>query len=133
MDDGAKLLLNKRPAVPGETLAPGQQERIGNMVYDVYYWNPTKSQLSENPQLRTVTGLSGGGTFHAIMPEGGTVLSAESGAHTVKINVHELPATASEINFLARLMIEQVAGNPASRTPAVSGSSTGASKAASAP
>ena len=61
------------------------------------------------------------------------MLSAESGAHTVKINVHELPATASEINFLARLMIEQVAGNPASTTPAVSGSSTGASKATSAP
>jgi hypothetical protein len=64
MDDGAKLLLNKRPAVPGETLAPGQQERIGNMVYDVYYWNPTKSQLSKNPQLRTVTNLSGRGTCH---------------------------------------------------------------------
>jgi hypothetical protein len=61
------------------------------------------------------------------------VLSAESGAHTVKINIHEPPATASEINFLARLMIEQVAGNPASTTPAVSGSSTGASKATSAP
>jgi hypothetical protein len=108
MVDGTKLLLNKRAAVPGETLAPGQ-ERIGNMVFDVYYWKPTRAQLKANPGLRTVTGLSGGATLHAIMPEGGTVLSTESGDYTVPVKVENLPATASEINFLARMMMESIA------------------------
>ncbi len=134
MESGTKLLLNKRPAVPGETLAPGQ-ERIGNLVYDVYYWKPTMDQLSKMPQLRTVTGLSGAGTLHAIMPEGGTVLSADSGDHTVPVKVETLPATASEINFLSRLMIEQIAPVQADTAPSPPGAAptAGASNAASAP
>ena len=100
------------------------------MVYDVYYWNPTRAQRTANPKLRRVTGLSGAGTLHTIMPEGGTVLSAESGEHTVPIKVQELPATASEINYLARLMIEQIAPPQTGATPApVEGSSAGASSA----
>jgi hypothetical protein len=108
IDDGTRLLLNKRPAAPGERPGPGLQERIGDMIYDVYYWNPTPKQRTRNPELHTVTGLSGGSTLHAIMPEGGAVLSAQSGAHTVPVTSAELPATASTINYLTRLIIERI-------------------------
>ena len=112
MEDGTELLLNKRPALPGETPGPGQKH-IGKMIYDVYYWKPA------SPQPRSVTGLSGAGALHAIMPEGGTILSRESGDNTVPITIQELPATASEINYLARLMIEQVVKSQASSTPSL--------------
>jgi hypothetical protein len=115
--DGTKLLLNKRPIVPGETLRPGQ-ERIGNMVYDVYYWNPTPEQLSATPNLRAVIGLSGAGTLHAIIPEGASVLTVESGEHTVPVKIQDLPATASEINYLTRLMMEHLSPQTPALSPA---------------
>ena len=119
MADGTKLLLNKRPTIPGETLQPGQ-ERIGNMIYEVYYWKPTRAQQSADPNLRTVTGLSGAGTLHAVIPEGASVLSIDSGDHTVPVKVQDTPATASEINYLTRLMMEHL-GVQVTPAPEVAG------------
>jgi hypothetical protein len=122
--DGTKLLLNRRPAVPGETLLPGQ-EKIGGMVYDVYYWNPTSRQQSISPNLRKVTGLSGAGTLHAVIPEGASVLSVASGDRTAPVKVTDLPATASEIDYMTRLMMEHLSP-PATPAPQTTAAAAGA-------
>jgi Domain of unknown function (DUF4157) len=116
-EDGTKLLINKKPFVSGEPLGPGQ-EHIGKFVYDVYYWNPTEAQLKANPNLRTVIGLSGNYGLHVVMPEGAEILSADSGERTVPVKITELPATASEIDYLTRVMMEDLALTKTAPAPA---------------
>lgn len=111
MEDGARLLLNKRAYLQGETLPPGQA-RIGNSGFDVYYWNPIAAQLKATPNLRTVRNLSGGGSKHMIIPEGASVLGPDSGERTVPVRTARRPATASQIDYLTRPMLERLAPVP---------------------